>query len=360
MMCSMSQMIWQSAYDTMKNGVCLLSPDGTVLRCNSSMAALVEKPRESIVGAKCFDVVQCGLERIENCPAVCMLRTEGEGNMTLPNCGGKYWVAVNRLFDDDGTLAGFLHVLTDSENATSLADTDGNQASHLKAAQAAHDFRNLVQGIMGHADLAMLAHEDAEVTQECIKQIRTAAAWAAEVAEDLLSDIQGVKPLALPLNVSFLVDQVVPTFKLRVQGNTELTSELAEVPNVFGDATQIRRMVLNLLVNAMDAVPDSGGKIKVTTSLVECNSTFLNETLWGVGLPEGFYVAVEIHDTGCGMNGETLSKAFKPFFTTKGPSRGVGMAVVQKVVQRHRGTLHATSELGKGTILQVFLPVADQ
>jgi len=124
----------------------------------------------------------------------------------------------------------------------------------------------------------------------------------------------------------------------------------------MADATQIRQIVMNLVINAADAIGVRPGTVTLRTG-----SRFVRVTefaAWAAdpGLPEGDYVFLEVGDTGCGMPPETLSRIFEPFFTTKFAGRGLGLAAVRGIVRGHRGALQVTSELGRGSVFTLFLP----
>jgi CheY-like chemotaxis protein len=158
----------------------------------------------------------------------------------------------------------------------------------------------------------------------------------------LLNEIQGVLKVSISKNVSLL---------LGCDG---------ELPAIDADATQIRQVVMNLIINASEAIGDAAGTISVSTSCVECTTGDL-QNLWGdTALPAGLYVSLEVTDSGCGMDEETLGKLFDPFFTTKFTGRGLGMSAVQGIVRSHKGAIIAKSKKGEGTTFKVMLPASDR
>jgi len=130
----------------------------------------------------------------------------------------------------------------------------------------------------------------------------------------------------------------------------------AELPDVEGDASQLRQVLINLVSNANDALGERAGVITITSGLVTADAQYLASTYLDDALDEGPFVFLEISDTGAGMTPETQAKIFDPFFTTKFPGRGLGLAAVLGILRGHRGAIKVYSELGKGSTFKVLLP----
>ena len=133
---------------------------------------------------------------------------------------------------------------------------------------------------------------------------------------------------------------------------------LEGLPPIEADATQLRQIVMNLIVNASEAIGDRSGVIAVSTGVMDCDRHYLSESYLDEELPEGLYVYLEVADTGCGMTEETRSRIFDPFFTTKFTGRGLGLAAVLGIVRGHRGAIKVYSETGQGTTFKVLFPAA--
>jgi len=132
----------------------------------------------------------------------------------------------------------------------------------------------------------------------------------------------------------------------------------ATLPTVEADATQIRQIIMNLVINSSEAIGDKSGVIAITTGCMECDRNYLQSIWLDESLSEGSYVFLEIADTGCGMDTEVYSKLFDPFFSTKFTGRGLGMAAVLGIVRSHKGAIKVYSELDKGTTFKVLLPAS--
>jgi CheY-like chemotaxis protein len=131
------------------------------------------------------------------------------------------------------------------------------------------------------------------------------------------------------------------------------------LPVVLGDATQLRQVIMNLVINASEAIGDKSGFISVNTGLTRADRAYLAGAYFARDLPEGDYVSLEISDNGGGMSPEVLAKIFDPFFTTKFTGRGLGLAAVLGIVRGHKGALKVFSEEGWGTTFKILLPCAE-
>jgi CheY-like chemotaxis protein len=144
-----------------------------------------------------------------------------------------------------------------------------------------------------------------------------------------------------------------------VSKKARLRFELApQLSAVEADLSQLHQVVMNLVINASDAVADSGGVISVTTGMMECDRTSLHEMILGDALDEGLYVYIEVADSGCGMDEATRARIFDPFYTTKRSGRGLGLAAVLGIVRAHHGAINLTSEAGRGSTFRVLLPAS--
>jgi CheY-like chemotaxis protein len=132
------------------------------------------------------------------------------------------------------------------------------------------------------------------------------------------------------------------------------------LPSVEADATQMRQILMNLVINASEAIGDKSGVIAITTGCMDCDESYLHQVWLNENLQPGLYVYLEVADTGCGMSKKTLTKLFDPFFTTKFTGRGLGMAAVLGIVRGHNGAIKVYSEENKGTTFKILLPAGSR
>jgi CheY-like chemotaxis protein len=167
--------------------------------------------------------------------------------------------------------------------------------------------------------------------------------------------------LVQPLDLSETVEEMTQLLKVSISKKAVLQPRLAPgLPAVEADPAQVRQVVMNLITNASDAIGDEPGVITVTTGVTECDRAYLNQTYLDEDLPEGRYVFVEVSDTGCGMDDETQSRLFDPFYTTKFTGRGLGMAAVLGILRGHRGAIRVYSEPERGTTVKILFPASDR
>ncbi len=221
----------------------------------------------------------------------------------------------------------------------------------------AHDFNNLLMGVIGNADLASTYLEPESPANDNIKEIINAGHKAADLCRQMLAYAGKGRFVVRPVDVSRIARDMRQLLEVSVSKPGTLTYNLGEsLPAVAADPTQIRQTIMNLVTNSSEAVGDHKGAISLTTSLVNCNRETLDECYLGQERDEGEYVCIEVQDTGCGMDEETCSKIFDPFFSTKFLGRGLGLAAVLGIVRSHDGALSVTSVPSEGTTFRIYLP----
>ncbi len=223
----------------------------------------------------------------------------------------------------------------------------------------AHDFNNLLMGVLGNADLALINMTPEAPGRDNIYNIQTAAEKAADLAKQMLAYSGKGRFVVKRMELQFLVEEMVHLLEASISKKVYIKYDFAsDVPPVEADPTQMRQIIMNLMINASEAVGDRSGIISVRTGTMECDKAYLDETYLDNDLEEGVYSYFEIADNGAGMGKETIAKIFDPFFTTKFTGRGLGLAAVLGIVRGHKGTISVDSEPGKGTTFKVLLPSA--
>jgi nitrogen-specific signal transduction histidine kinase/ActR/RegA family two-component response regulator len=225
------------------------------------------------------------------------------------------------------------------------------------ASGVAHDFNNLLTVIMGYCELLAARFADDAAAIEDLNEIRRAGESAAALTRQLLgfSRMQIVAPRIANLN-QILTDSFRMARRL-IQENVQMTLRLADdLPAVDVDAGQMEQVLLNLVINARDAMPD-GGAITIATENVVIVDQIPRSN---PDLQEGSYVLWSVADTGSGMPPEVRNRIFEPFFTTKerGRGTGLGLATVYGIVQQCAGHIRVDSEVGHGTTFEIYLPAA--
>ncbi|MFW5920205.1 MAG: PAS domain S-box protein [Polyangiales bacterium] len=275
------------------------------------------------------------------------------------------WVRLDliKVLHDDGGAVRYLQVFVhDITNERTLQDqlqqSQKMEAVGTLAGSIAHDFNNLLTPILSNAEFLMDDLEPAEQPWQDAKEIRDTARRAMALTRQILTF--GRKQLFRPtrLDLSEVVSAVQPMLKHVIRENVRIRLDTADEPRwVETDRGQLEQVLLNLVINARDAMP-AGGEITIETSEVH-----LDEHYTGVHaeVEPGRYGLLAVSDTGHGMDEETRRRVFEPFFTTKGPDRGtgLGLSTVYAIVRRSGGHVQVYSEPGQGTVFRIYLPASE-
>jgi C4-dicarboxylate-specific signal transduction histidine kinase/CheY-like chemotaxis protein len=242
-----------------------------------------------------------------------------------------------------------------------IQQTQKLESLGVLAGGIAHDFNNILTAIIGNAELALLRINKESPGVDNLHKIEEAAARAADLAKQMLAYSGKGKFVIENINLNLLLEDMLHMLEVSISKKAVLRLNLIpDLPSVEADATQIRQIVMNLVINASEAIGDKSGVIAVTTGCMDCNRDYLKDVWLDENIGQGLYVYCEIADTGCGMNKDTLAKLFDPFFTTKFTGRGLGMAAVLGIVRGHKGAIKVFSEPGKGTSFKILLPASDK
>lgn len=227
----------------------------------------------------------------------------------------------------------------------------------LMAGGVAHDFNNNLMAILGNLELAQSDVPPGSRSATFVERAIEATEKSAKLSGQMLAYTGQTffRPETIDLNV--LLKDHAEAIRSAVPEARMLHMDLQDgVPSIQGDSLQIERVVMNLVVNASEAMENREGEIWVTTGETQCDGAYLERSRIDTKPAPGRFVFVEVRDTGCGMDQETQQRLFDPFFTTKFVGRGLGMAEVMGVVKGHGGAIMVESEVGKGTTIRVLFP----
>jgi two-component system, cell cycle sensor histidine kinase and response regulator CckA len=221
----------------------------------------------------------------------------------------------------------------------------------------AHDFNNLLTAILGNASLLLESQPLHVGARACVEHIDIAARRAADLCQQMLAYSGRGRFVIETVALNGVVDEIIPLLKASLSKRARLTVRLDPAePRVRGDVTQIRQVLMNLVINAGEAIGENEGDIEIATGSGELDAAWLAGALLGQELPAGPYVWLEVSDTGCGIDDATKRRIFEPFFTTKFTGRGLGLSAVLGIVRGHGGALFLDSAPGRGTRFRVVLP----
>ena len=219
----------------------------------------------------------------------------------------------------------------------------------------AHDFNNHLGGIMGYADLLLLEFKENEKIKKYIEAIITAVKRTTGLISKLLAFASKGKYQSVPVDLNKIIDDTVFLLERSIHKKVTIIRK-NNSPEAFtiGDPDQLENALLNLGINARDAMPN-GGEIKFSLSIRDLQSDFCKTGLFQI--KQGKFVQISVTDTGSGISEDVLQHIFEPFFTTKTKGTGIGLASVYGTIKKHKGAVKVKSEVGQGTSVSLFLPV---
>lgn len=343
-----------------------ISPEGVILDVNRSALQALGYKKKELLGKPLKPLyAQESPERMEELSArwketgylkneeIIVCTKDGRRRIVL--------LSANQIRDREGNL---LHTIAVQWDITEKRDLEEQfrQAQKMEAigrlaGGMAHDFNNILMAVMGNCELILSDLREADPMREDVLQIRECAVRAASLTRRLLifSRRRVLEPINIDLNE--IVSGMDELLRRVIGEDIELLTTLARQPvTVRVDPGDMEQIILNVVINARDAMP-RGGRLTIETGKV-----FFDEEYTGghAFIRPGPYVMLAISDTGCGMDRETLKKIFEPFFTTKetGKGTGLGLATVYGMVKQSEGHIQVSSEVGAGTTLKIYLPLA--
>jgi CheY-like chemotaxis protein len=239
-----------------------------------------------------------------------------------------------------------------------LRESQRLESLGVMAGGIAHDFNNLLVGIQGNVGLALGEEELSPRLRSLLEDAQQAGVRAAGLTRQLLAYAGKGSFSREALDLTELTREALQLIQASLTPRTRLeTLWPDEPPWVEADATQIHQVAINLLTNAAEALPESGGHIRVRTGVGPIDATTLLDCVLGGTTKPGDYAFLEVADDGSGIDASTLQRIFDPFFTTKATGRGLGLAATIGILRRHGGNLHVRSDPGAGTVFRILLPL---
>jgi len=226
------------------------------------------------------------------------------------------------------------------------------------AGSIAHNFNNLLMVVSGNLELAKEGLPEPSSVAGNIQRAINASHRAADLSSMMLTYVGQMKKECIPVDLSQSVTAVLANLDESKMANVALDLDLADpMPLVAADADQMRQMISGFITNAIEALGKETGRVRVSTGSMHCDKHYLAATYLKEEMPEGMYAYVEVADTGCGMDKETLGNVFDPFFSTKFTGRGLDMAAVMGIIRSHDGAVKVSSVKNEGSVFTAIFPI---
>jgi len=224
----------------------------------------------------------------------------------------------------------------------------------------AHDFNNILMSVLGNAELALTILSPSAPARENLLEITASSRRAADLCRQMLAYSGRGHFVTEAIDLQALIEDMLGLLQSTVSKKALLNLNMGKnLPPMRGDVSQLSQVIMNLVINASEAIGERSGVITISTGVTECTGEYLERTYGEGNLAPGLYLTLEVSDTGAGMDKATQERIFEPFFTTKFTGRGLGLSAILGIVRGHKGALRLYSELGKGTTFKILFPVSE-
>jgi len=379
------QRVMQLILDAAPVGIWLLDSNRHIKFINREFSGAVGVPEQEFLQADDYSVlmpegvaIQC-MASDDQCFASNSLTLSQE---SIPCVDGKvhvFDVVKAPLQDEQGEMIGLVGIAIDATariNADAEKEQMQKQLEHTQRLESlgvlaggiAHDFNNLLTSIMGNAALAERKLEHDPVAGKAfMAKIVQSSEKAALLCKQMLAYSGKGHFIIMPIQLSAMVESVTSLLGASIHRTIEIHYHLNDqLPCIEADEAQLQQIVMNLVINASDAIGEEGGTITLTTGQMHASASYLaasslqHDMNSGENkLDAGEYVYLEVADSGCGMDENVMQHLFEPFFTTKFTGRGLGMSAVQGIVRGHKGAIYVSSQPGEGTLFKILFPASD-
>jgi PAS domain S-box-containing protein len=356
-----------AVFDSMVEHVVYQDLDHRVIWANRAAAESVGLEPGQLVGRTCHEVWNSAPGPCEGCPVDRARATGRPAEGEMATADGRTWqVKGYPVRSEGGEVVAMVELTAEISELKTAQDELKRQRQLLERAARlesvgklaggiAHDFNNLLTGIIGYSDLILRDMDRKNPLRQDVEEIKRAGARAAELTQQLLAFSRKQILDARVLDLNAVVDGMSKMLSRLIGENLELATHLSpDIGRVKADPAQIEQVIMNLVVNARDAMPD-GGELTISTANEDLDEADPDLPPY---IASGSFVRLTVQDTGAGIDDEVLDHIFEPFFTTKerGEGTGLGLATVYGIVKQHSGYVWAESAEGRGTLFKVYLP----
>ena len=360
---SISEKWHRAIFDHATDGIIVLDRNGTIINVNQKACDIHGFDRDALTGVS-IELLDATGDR-ENYVQRMQKILDGESLIYetehYKKDGSKVVLEVSSNainIEDETYIQSFYRDITEKKRIQEqLMHSTKMESIGVLAGGIAHNFNNILTAILGYAELLLEFSTLDDVSKQRVKNIESSARKAGVMVSKLLSFARRESHEVLPLNLHEVINDSLKLFEGVLNKKIGLKVNFAEqTPTIDGDPNQIEQIMMNLLVNARDAMPD-GGLITITSRLIDVGGDRLNIPSY---VEPGRYIMLSVSDTGTGISKEVINRIFDPFFTTKekGKGTGLGLATVYGIVKDHKGYISVQSDVGKGTTFEIYFPIS--
>ena len=352
-----------------QDAIITTNTEGVIITWNNAAERMFALSQDEAVGRSIADVA--GGDWAEQLPSlIAQIRTLASAysrqELVYHRADGrtlKIELMLSLVRDEPGEPIGMSAVVRDITERRNL-EKRFQQAQKMEslgilAGGIAHDFNNILTSILINAELALIKMPSDSPGRDHIEKVQKSAILAAGLSNQMLAYSGRGHFVVQLLDLNEIINEMAHLFQETISKTAVINYQLApELPAIKADVTQIRQVVMNLIINASEAIGDKSGFITITTGVADCDSDYLTQTLLDHNLEPGSYVYLQVSDTGCGMDKETQNKIFDPFYSTKFTGRGLGLAAVLGIIRGHKAAIEVHSEKGRGTTFKILFPAS--
>jgi two-component system cell cycle sensor histidine kinase/response regulator CckA len=362
----------RALFNAQRDAIALIAKDDRLVDLNEAALRLAGLTRAQAVRIRFYDMLE--LQRLqERRRLIDSVFETGKPERFEGTYAGRHFdVSIYPVIDRTGKVQNVLIVAHDitvlkqalqerTELQVQLLHAQKLESLGVLAGGIAHDFNNFLTSILGQADLALLALPPRSPARTAIQELIRTTHRAAGVTNQMLAYSGKGQFVVGPLNLGKLLQEMRDMINVFVSRKTTLKFDIApRLSLIEAEEAQIRQVILNLVINASEALTDEPGAVSVSVGQKSFRRNSISGAVFGEHLPEGTYVYLEVKDSGLGMKEDTLERIFDPFFTTKSVGRGLGLSTVLGIVKGHKGAISVRSAPGRGSVFTVLFPIVSR
>ena len=362
---------WEDIFQAITHPTIIIDKRHNILNANKAIKEATGKTVDELTRTKCYEIFHNAAEPPYNCPATALIRSGAATTieMEMEALGGYFLVSCTPVLDHEGKITKIIHIATDITDRKRMEEEREALRAQLVQAQKmeavgtlagglAHDFNNILQVTLGYAELLLMDKAFPEAYRTHINMISESSKRGSDLARRLLVFSRRTKVELKPMNLNECVWETRKILERTIPKMISIELFLQEdLPPISGNRTELEQVIVNLAINARDAMPE-GGRLTLETKEIFLDEEYARTHF---DCKPGKHVLLLVSDTGVGMEKETLDRIYEPFFTTKesGKGTGLGLSVVYGIIKQHGARIGCYSEPGNGTTFKIYFPITE-